>query len=146
MFLRRHNAKTATFTCSRLQFLVSWSLVLFFLLASGRALVPGLCATQRAMDAQCAVGTGGVLKGTTPSCCSVASGSESKEQDGSPRPVTPGESGCAFCKLAGSVAPVPASVAVPAPLAAAFAPVVQPTLTWATRFDERACPKRAPPA
>lgn len=126
--------------------MVSWFLVLFFLLASGRALVPGLCATQRAMDAQCAVGTGDVFRSASPSCCSVASGSSSKEQDGSPMPVTPEESGCAFCKLAGTVAPVPAFVVVPAPLAAAFAPVVQPTLTWATRFDERACPKRAPPA
>lgn len=146
MFTRRQSPKTGTFACSRVQFLVSWSLVLFFLLASGRALVPGLCATQRAMDAQCAVGSGDVLSGGARSCCSVAAESESSETDGDPRPVTPEESGCAFCKLAGSVAPVPAAVVVPAPLAAAFAPVVHPTLTWATRFDERACPKRAPPA
>lgn len=96
---------------SRTFWLASWLLVGLYLVASGRAFIPGICATQRAMDAQCAASSDGPSMQGLRACCAMPSG-EDGESD---TPVAPGDSGCALCKLVSSSAPLAATVFVPVP-------------------------------
>lgn len=94
--------------------LFAWFLVAFYLLSSGRALIPGLCATQRMLDAQRDVPSCTVSAQRIRACCIPPATSESDPENS---PAIPTESGCAFCKLLQSVAPVPPGLSLP-PLAA----------------------------
>jgi len=77
---------------------VAWFLVAFYVVASGRALLPGLCATQTAMDERCALpANGAALSVSATVCCPSqrpATGTPTDEA-----PVTPAESKCPFCNL-----------------------------------------------
>ena len=96
---------------SRTFWITSWLLVALYLVASGRAFIPGICATQRAMDAQCASASDGSSMRALRACCVLPRG-ESEESE---LPIAPGESGCALCKLVSSAAPLAATVYVPVP-------------------------------
>ena len=102
---------------SRAVIAFAWFLVAFYLLSSGRALVPGLCATQKMLDAQRDVPTCTVSARSIRSCC-VPSSTAPSDSEGVP--TAPMESGCAFCKLLQSVAPIPPGLSLPPLVALAF--------------------------
>ena len=108
---------------SRTFWVASWLLVALYLVASGRAFIPGICATQRAMDAQCAANSDGPSMHGLRACCALPAGDEGE----SDAPIAPGNSGCALCKLVSSAAPLAATVYVPAPLEPAFAALLPVT-------------------
>lgn len=75
----------------------------YTLLASGRALVPGLCATQAAVESRLA------------SCCAGPSaGAEGRPSLVEPQPERPA---CAFCNLAKGAAEPTARITPPEPAA-----------------------------
>ena len=114
---------------------VLWSLVAFYILASARALIPGLCATQAAMDAQCHVAETG-------SCCATTEEPAESQPDA---PVTPAESGCAFCNLLIAHTDPPlllSAVLLPTPAPPAYLPESEQRTEDAPRAD---APNRAPP-
>lgn len=96
---------------SRTFWVASWLLVVLYLVASGRAFIPGICATQRALDAQCAAESNGTSMHALRACCALPPAKDGE----SDAPVAPGDSGCALCKLVSSVAPLAATVHLPAP-------------------------------
>lgn len=122
---------------------VSWALVLFYLLASARAFLPGLCATQAAMDAQCAMP--GESTATAIHCCSTSSPTPESGPD-SPRPVTPAESGCAFCNLLIAPTDAPQHLILPAPAPPQFAVRIPLAMQCAQGAPRANAPNRAPPA
>jgi hypothetical protein len=88
--------------------LLSLGLVLFALLSSGRALVPGMCATLAAtQDAQRG-------KCTTTTCCSVAIFGSSPDSPSLREEKKRVE--CAFCHLATGIIHYEASVVLDAPI------------------------------
>jgi hypothetical protein len=126
---------------SRTFWVASWLLVVLYLVASGRAFIPGICATQRALDAQCAADSGSPSIHALRACC-VLPPTRDGESDA---PVAPGDSGCALCKLVSSVAPLAATVHVPAPPEPEFAaPQARPaqlaSALVASTFQTRAPP------
>jgi len=125
---------------------VSAGLVLFYLLASARALIPGLCATQSANDAQCGAPLGkDAISSTAHHCCPTPA-AESDDDDGDRRPVTPAESHCAFCNLL--IAHIEPSIAVdlPTPSPWRFPDQIPLVAQLAQTVDFGATPNRAPPA
>lgn len=133
-------------TRSRAFWLASWFLVALYLVASGRAFIPGICATQRAMDAQCAQDSGAPSIHALRSCCSVPAPAAHQGEKGSKRPVTPAESGCALCKLVSSVAPLSITVALAMPPEAAHASPQAQVAQLASAAVRGAAHKRGPPA
>ena len=124
----------------------SWALVLFYLLAAGRAFVPGLCATQAAMDAQCgAPGETGARIGAAIHCCPAPPEGPESGSD-APQPVTPAESGCAFCNLLIAPADGPQGLVLPAPAPPQFAGRIPLAMQWPGESPRSAAPNRAPPA
>lgn len=118
---------------------VSIVLVLFSLLSSGRALVPGMCATLAAMqDAQ---------RGTctTATCCSVEM-SGSSQQDYASLRQEKRRVKCAFCHLATGIIQHEASVVLDAPRSAptqaTLEPLERPDLTALWNYSR----PRDPPA
>lgn len=89
---------------------VAVALVAFCLLAAGRAFVPGMCATQRALPSLEAItlSEGCQLTARSACCMPVAT----PMTDRNPAPV--GDAYCAFCYLAKAVAENPAPVVFPA--------------------------------
>lgn len=133
-------------TRSRAFWLASWFLVVFYLVASGRAFIPGICATQRAMDAQCAANSGTASIHALRSCCTLPARTVPDGEKGSKRPVTPAESGCALCKLVSSVAPLSVTVALSMPPEAAHASPQVQVAQVASAAVRGAAHKRGPPA
>lgn len=133
-------------TRSRAFWFVSWFLVAFYLVASGRAFIPGICATQRAMDAQCAANSECTSIHALHSCCSMPAPTAPQGEKGSKRPVTPAESGCALCKLVSSVAPLSVTVTLDAPLEAGHASPPAVAAQLASTALLGAAHKRGPPA
>lgn len=70
-------------------------LVALYLLASCRALVPGLCATQNAINAAEEAQSRGSVQ-TAHACCAAKPGT--RNQSDAPAPV-PAKTSCAFCEL-----------------------------------------------
>ena len=139
--------KYATYSASSLQrrsgtfWLVAWLLVVFYLVASGRAFVPGICATQRAMDAQQARESGAPSIHALRACCVLP-----PSKDGESRvPVAPDDSGCALCKLVSSVAPLVVTVHVPPPPVHEYAAPRAQNAQCTGRFLDRTLQSRAPP-
>ena len=123
---------------------VSCALVLFYLLASARALVPGLCATQAAMDAQCAM-PGEPRASAAIHCCPTTSPASESGPD-TPQPVTPAESGCAFCNLLIAPTDAPQLLILPAPAPPQFAGRIPLAMQWSQDAPRADAPNRAPPA
>ncbi|MBX3177652.1 MAG: hypothetical protein KF886_09845 [Candidatus Hydrogenedentes bacterium] len=123
---------------------VSGFLVLFYILASCRALIPGLCATQAAMDAHCGP-TGGSTPAPAGICCYMP-----PDDDGSsapaPDPVTPEQSRCAFCNLLIAKTDPPLFFTAPLPAPAHFAGAIPVAEQFVGAFSRGAAPNRAPPA
>jgi len=126
---------------SRAYWLAAWLLVVFYLVASGRAFVPGICATQWAMDARQARDLAAPSLHAPRGCCILprAGSGESKE------PVVPENSGCALCKLVSTAAPLAATVHVPAPPAHEFATPRAREAQCTGLFLDRPLQPRAPP-
>ncbi|MBL7647214.1 MAG: hypothetical protein JNK74_13585 [Candidatus Hydrogenedentes bacterium] len=127
--------------------LVVWALVAFYLLASARAFVPGLCATQAAIDAQCHTPQGAAtISPARRSCCAakVPATTESCPTD-EREPITPSESGCAFCNLLIAHTDPPFAfvmAALPEPAHARPLPLL---VQVAPEAPLAAAPNRAPP-
>lgn len=100
---------------SRVFWLSSWFLVIFYLVASGRAFIPGICATQRALEAQCVETSGAPTMHALRACCVLPPAPSKEGKGGSHQPVTPDESGCALCKIVTTMAPLVATVVLPDP-------------------------------
>ncbi|MBI1320266.1 MAG: hypothetical protein GC168_15170 [Candidatus Hydrogenedens sp.] len=116
-------------------------MAVFCVLASGRALVPGMCATQRALEENAAVRAAA-------SCCSVQPASCCSKAPAPPAGGTraPGETNCAFCHLAKAVAENPAPVFFPAPpQSPAAEPLAFASIARAQERDHHV-DGRAPPA
>jgi len=96
---------------SRMVWLLCWFLVVLYLLASGRAFIPGICATQRSLDARQVRESDGPRMHSIRLCC-VLPPARDAEPDA---PSGPRESGCALCKLVGSPAPLAVRVILPVP-------------------------------
>ena len=126
---------------SRTFWVASWLMVVLYLVASGRAFIPGICATQRALDAQCAAESSETSMHAIRACCVLP-----PTKDGaSDTPVAPGESGCALCKLVSSVAPLAATVHVPVPPEPEFASPQARTAQRTGTLVVGAFQTRAPP-
>ena len=124
---------------------VAWGIVAFYVLASARALVPGLCATQAAMDAQCHVESGETeIKRVSGSCCSVPA-RENTPDDGE-APITPAESHCAFCNLLIAHTDPPFTFVLDTLLSPAHAAPALQTFQVAQEAPFAAAPNRPPPA
>ncbi|MBX3176414.1 MAG: hypothetical protein KF886_03560 [Candidatus Hydrogenedentes bacterium] len=121
--------------------LAAWLLVVFYFVASGRAFLPGVCATQRALDAQNARDSGAPSMYAPRACCylPLPEGSESEA------PLAPENSGCALCKLVSSAAPLVVAVHAPAPQAHAFSALPPQNDQCAALFLDRTLQSRAPP-
>ena len=146
-FRNRYRSAVPRPAVTRMACAVAWFMVAFYVLASGRALVPGLCATQAAMDAQCAIPAGGaVLSSASRGCCPAPPKPETCCPDGEKHPVTPEESHCAFCNLVIGLAEAPSGLVLPAPAPPKFADHVPLAFQVAQEVAKGAAPNRAPPA
>lgn len=125
--------------------LVAWGIVAFYVLASARALVPGLCATQAAMDAaQCHVEAGEtIVKRVSGSCCPVPVEDSAPGEEKAP--VTPAESHCAFCNLLIAHTDPPFAFVMDTLPDAAYAAQVLLSFQVAQEAPFAAAPNRAPP-
>lgn len=128
---------------------IAWFMVAFYVLASGRGLVPGLCATQAAMDAQCAVdGRVALLSNPAAGCCPkpVEPAPDACHPGDNKRPITPEESHCAFCNLVIGLADAPIALALLSLPPPAYAESI-PLESWVAQEVTRSnAPSRAPPA
>ena len=125
---------------------VALGLVLFYVLASVRALIPGLCATQVAMDNQCPIERGAPqLIGNTISCC-TSPASRTIPEDGEKRPITPAESHCAFCNLIIGLTDPPERLVLPLPASPQYAERIPLTVQRAQEILWGVAPNRGPPA
>jgi len=139
-FIRKSHARRPAFGP-----LIAWGIVAFYVLASARALVPGLCATQAAMDAQCHVEAGEtVLKRVSGSCCPVPVEQDSSGDENAP--VTPAESHCAFCNLLIAHTDPPFAFVMDTVPEPAHAAQVLLSFQVAQEAPFAAAPNRAPPA
>ena len=109
--------------------------VCFYALGAARAIIPGLCATQREAASCC-------VRAPSPSCSREAAAANSRSGQQLRAPGTP----CAFCFLIGALAPPPLQLHAPVPSTRVIAGVA-PTLPqffslspWRTRLG------RAPPS
>ncbi|MBL7647578.1 MAG: hypothetical protein JNK74_15435 [Candidatus Hydrogenedentes bacterium] len=126
---------------SRTFWVASWLLVVLYLVASGRAFIPGICATQRALDAQCAAASSGTSMHAIRACCAMPPAKDGE----SDAPVAPGDSGCALCKLVSSVAPLAATVHVPVPPEPKFTPPQTRSAQLDSALVDSIFQTRAPP-
>lgn len=125
---------------------LAWALVLFYVLASVRALIPGLCATQVAMDNQCPVERGAPqLIGNTIRCC-TSPAARTTPEDGEKRPITPAESHCAFCNLIIGLTDPPEPFILPVPTSPQYAERIPLTVQRAQEIPWGVAPNRGPPA
>lgn len=125
---------------------VSWFLVLFYLVASCRAFLPGICATQNAMDARNEAEPCEQLSTGLPSCCAARLAHPSTGDDSDDAPVTPQDAHCPFCTLVMSAAPVPCHVEAPVPLQPLFTPPLALASLESQDAPRGAFQNRAPPA
>jgi hypothetical protein len=125
----------------------AYGCLLFLLLASGRGLIPGLCANLRALNdasaATCAASDAEM--GPSRACCSGMSKTAPGGKDKGNGPSVPGKKECAFCSLC-SARMLPLHHFVldkPAPVRIGFLP---PSITSPiSRHAPEAVRGRAPP-
>jgi len=127
---------------SRTFWLLCWFLAALYLIASGRAFIPGICATQRALDAQQARESDAPRMHALRPCCVLPPAKDGE----SGAPAAPRESGCALCKLVSSAAPLVTTVVLPVPPKPEFgAPQAEDAQRIGTIVDS-AFQTRAPPS
>src|SRR5690606_16269289 len=98
---------------TRLHRTVLWGMVAFYMVASGRALVPGLCGTIAAAEAR--AGAQQVSMAAARSCCQLPLPDASGDHD---TPPADGDAGtCAFCNLVQTFGQIPVYVRAPEPWA-----------------------------
>ena len=116
-------------------------LVCFYVLASCRALIPGLCATQAAiLDAERDAGAAAVA--ATHACCSLV---QPKQDASKHAPVRNSAPKCAFCELAkGYVTPSPVVTVDVATESHFLPPFLATELRYASRVWDP-CLARDPP-
>ena len=127
---------------SRTFWLLSWFLVTLYLVASGRAFIPGICATQRALDAQQVSDSGAPSIHALRACCVFP---RAKDRE-SGVPVAPRESGCALCTLVSSPVPLVATVFLPVPPKSEFAALQAEDAQCTGTCVDSAFQTRAPPS
>jgi len=124
--------------------LLALGLIAFYLLASARAFVPGMCATLVAAQAQLERDAGRATE-SRDACCSMPRAEHTREQD-APTPVSPVASGCPFCSLVQALAPLPAYVQLPLPAVAIRTAETTTALRLPAQTRVRLYDGRAPPA
>jgi hypothetical protein len=126
---------------SRTFWLLCWFLAALYLIASGRAFIPGICATQRALDAQQARESDSPRMHALRPCCVLPPAHDAE----SGAPAVPRESGCALCKLVSSPAPLAVKVILPVPPRPVYAVPQSAEAQRAGSHLARSFPTRAPP-
>ena len=126
---------------------ICWLLVLFYLVASGRALIPGLCATLNAARADAKAARCDALANGDPSCCSQRA---LAQRIGDKQPVRPRQTRecghCAFCSLVTSPAPgAPCIVQLPVPAETTLATPILDEIGGPRTHIQLAFQNRAPP-
>jgi hypothetical protein len=107
-------------------------LVAILALASGRELVPGLCATKAALDS----------RNAADQCCQTPN---SRDADGIPVVQADSQVFCAFCNLATTLVTATNYAELPTQAFAEFEPVVEPATFAIGRAIDTAHAGRAPP-
>lgn len=119
--------------------IIARALVAFLLLASLRGLVPGMCGTLSAFNADAADGGAPVCCPTT-ACPAPTNGAEGYA------PTPNAHAPCAFCHLVSALAPGAAAAVIERPLILAESRLWSVTHAPRDKAFSHARPSRAPPA